>query len=245
MLSKEEQAKIGQLCQESSQAMEVCSLMNKQNQLQLSMVSHEIRNPVTLINSFLQLLGSSHPEITSYHYWTEITENMRFLRELLENLSAYNNSQKLSREEVSILSILKTVIADTEPTLSEKNINIQLKKDGAVPPFLMDRHRLRQVFLNLIRNSSEAIGESGGRITIHLTADLDQVTVRIQDSGPGIPEEFLDSLFDFFVTHKKNGTGLGLAISKNIVEAHGGTIEASAAEEGGAVFTICLPITYV
>ena len=128
MLSKEEQAKIGQLCQESSQAMEVCSLMNKQNQLQLSMVSHEIRNPVTLINSFLQLLGSSHPEITSYHYWTEITENMRFLRELLENLSAYNNAQKLSREEVSILSILKTVIADTEPTLSEKNITIQLKR---------------------------------------------------------------------------------------------------------------------
>ena len=60
---------------------------------------------------------------------------MRFLRELLENLSAYNNAQKLSREEVSILSILKTVIADTEPTLSEKNITIQLKKTALSRPF--------------------------------------------------------------------------------------------------------------
>lgn len=244
MLSKEEQLKIRQLCQESPQAMQVCNIMNEQNQLQLSMVSHEIRNPVTLINSFLQLLVSTHPEIKSYNYWSEITENMHFLRALLENLSAYNNSQKLDREEVSVLSILKTVIASTAPSLSEKNISIHLKKEGAIPPFLIDRNRLQQVFLNLIRNSSEALCESGGKIIICLTADVNEVTIQVQDNGPGIPDEYLETLFDFFVTHKKNGTGLGLAISKNIIEAHGGTIEASVPEEGGSIFTIRLPITF-
>lgn len=244
MFSKENETKIRQLCQESPQAMEVYNLMNSQHQLQMSMVSHEIRNPVTLINSFLQLLASSHPEVKSFSYWSDITENMGFLRFLLENLSAYNNSQKLNREEINIYQLLKTITANTTPTLSGQNISIQLKKEGAIPPFLLDRHKLHQVFLNLIRNSMEAIGESGGHIRIYLSGDLDTVTVHIQDDGPGIPEEFMDTLFDFSVTHKKNGTGLGLAIAKNIIEAHGGTIGAASPKEGGAVFTICLPVTY-
>lgn len=80
MLSREEYEKIHKLCQESPQAAEIQKMLQKENQLQLSMVSHEVRNPVTLINSFLQLMASSHPEVKDFPYWQDIMENMQFLR---------------------------------------------------------------------------------------------------------------------------------------------------------------------
>ena len=78
MLSREEYEKIHKLCQESPQAAEIQKMLQKENQLQLSMVSHEVRNPVTLINSFLQLMASSHPEVKDFPYWQDIMENMQF-----------------------------------------------------------------------------------------------------------------------------------------------------------------------
>ena len=248
MLSKEEQKTLNQLCHESPQAAQVRELLHKEKQLQISMISHEIRNPVTVINSFLQLIGSAYPEVRDSQYWQEIINNMQFLRFLLTQLSDYNNSQKLNRAEISLYRMLQSFIDSVRPTLSEQNIEISFQKHGAVPPFLLDREKLTQVFLNLIRNAAEAIAEMddrhGGTIAVTLTADFDYVTVSIRDNGPGIPAEYLPTLFDFFVTHKKDGTGLGLAICRNIIEAHGGTIEVASVLGEGAEFIIKLPIVY-
>lgn len=250
MLSKEEQNTLQDLCKKSPEAAQVYELLQKEKQMQLSMVSHEIRNPVTLINSFVQLLGTSYPEIKDSRHWLNLTNNLQFLRFLLAQLSDYNNSQKLNRTEFNLYIMLQSFIDSVRPTLQEQNIMITFEKEGAVPPFLMDREKLTQVFLNLIRNAAEAIEESHGenekegKIHITLTADFDKVTVSIRDNGPGIPNEYLPTLFDFFVTHKKEGTGLGLAICKNIVEAHHGTLTISSPPEKGAEFIITLPILY-
>lgn len=244
MLSKEEQETLQQLCKTSPEAAKVCELLHKEQQLQLSMVSHEIRNPVTLINSFLQLIGAAHPEVKEHPHWEDVMYNIHFLRFLLTQLSDYNNSRKLNRTEINIYRMLQSFINSVRTSLSDQNIQITFQKNGPVPPFLLDREKMTQVFLNLFRNAAEALGENGGEIKVTLTSDCETVTVSIRDNGPGIPEEYLPTLFDFFVTHKKEGTGLGLAICKNIVEAHNGTIKAISTPGEGAEFVIELPILY-
>ncbi|MGI6010156.1 MAG: two-component system sensor histidine kinase NtrB [Ruminococcus sp.] len=243
MLSRDEYEKIHKLCQESPQALEVQKLLRRENQLQLSMVSHEVRNPVTLINSFLQLMASSHPEVKDFAYWNDIMENMQFLRSLLSQLSEYNNAQKLNREEANLYPILQSFTESIRPALASQNISVTFRKEGPIPPFLLDRSKILQVLFNLARNAAEAIG-CNGCISITLSADLDTATIRVRDDGPGIPAEHQADIFDFFVTHKKDGTGLGLAIARSTVEAHGGTIGVSSIEGQGAEFTIRLPIVY-
>lgn len=244
MLSREEYEKIHKLCEESPQAAKVWKLMQQENQLQLSMVSHEIRNPVTLINSFLQLMASVRPEVKDFPYWQDITENMQFLRRLLASLSQYNNAWKLNREEANLYLILKSFTEQIRPALSEEHITVNFIKEGPVPPFLLDREKLLQVFLNLIRNAAEAMAGQGGTISITLSADTDTAVIRFRDDGPGIPAAYLSTLFDFFVTHKKDGTGLGLAIARSTIEAHGGTIGVSSIEGQGSEFIIRLPVVY-
>lgn len=248
MLSKEEQEKIQQLCEESPQAAQVRELLHKEKQLQLSMISHEIRNPVTLINSLTQLMGTTYPEITGSQHWSNLIENIQFLRVLLGQISDYNNSQKLKRTEFNLYRMLESYLNSIRYTLEEQNISLTFTKRGAVPAFLMDREKITQVFMNLIRNAAEALEEMGenhqGEIQVVMTADFDFVTVAIKDNGPGIPEEYLPTLFDFFVTHKKDGTGLGLAICKNIIEAHQGTMKVESKPGSGATFIIKLPILY-
>ena len=106
----------------------------------------------------------------------------------------------------------------------------------------LDTTQFRQLFLNLIRNAAEAM-PSGGTIKISLCFDGDFLTIRVQDTGCGIPAEDLPTLFDLFVTHKKNGTGLGLAICKEIVTAHDGTISVSSVPGEGSTFTVVFPFS--
>ena len=82
----------------------------------------------------------------------------------------------------------------------------------------------------------------GGTILISVSCDGDNVILQVQDTGCGIPEEYLPTLFDLFVTHKKNGTGLGLAICREIVSAHRGTISVESAPGQGTTFTVSLPV---
>ena len=82
----------------------------------------------------------------------------------------------------------------------------------------------------------------GGTIHIRLSCDGDFVTIKVEDTGCGIPEEYLPTLFDLFVTHKKNGTGLGLAICREIVTAHHGSISAQSVPGEGTTFTVMFPV---
>lgn len=248
MLSKEEQEMIQQLCETSPEAAKVRDLLHKEKQLQLSMISHEIRNPVTLINSLTQLMGTTYPEVKGSRHWNNLVDNIQFLRVLLAQLSDYNNSQKLKRTEFNLYRMLLSYVDSIRMPLAQQNINITFSKHGPVPAFLMDREKITQVLMNLIRNAVEALEEMDegheGEIHVALHADFDYVTVSIKDNGPGIPEEYLSTLFDFFVTHKQEGTGLGLAICKNIVEAHHGTLKVASVLGEGAEFIMKLPILY-
>jgi signal transduction histidine kinase len=243
MLTSEDYEKLNTFYEENQVFRELFQAIEKDHMLSLSKISHEIRNPVTLINGFLQLMASEHPEVKSWHYWNDVMENMGFLRELLTELSQYNNAGILRPTEASPYQVLHTVVTSLTPTFAEKQITIQLEKTTPIPPFMLDTTKLREVFLNLFRNAAEAMPQ-GGTITCSACCDGEVVTIEIRDTGCGISPEDLPGIFDAFVTHKKDGTGLGLAIASQVIRAHQGTIKAHSQEGEGTTFTIVLPILY-
>jgi signal transduction histidine kinase len=102
---------------------------------------------------------------------------------------------------------------------------------------------LRRVVINLVRNAMQAIGRAGGagRVVVRLGTDSGDLVLDVEDSGPGIPDDLREAVFDPYVTTRTDGTGLGLAIVKKIVVEHGGTIAASRSALGGAKLRIRLP----
>lgn len=243
MLTVKDIARIQDLSQNDKELADLFQKLEENQKFTVSKISHEIRNPVTLINSFLQLLESKNPAITQDTYWQKVMENMSFLRQLLDGLSTFNNSDRIVTEDCSPYRLLCKVIDSVSPTLNDSNINIQLIKLTPIPTIALDMIKMEQVFLNLIRNAKEALDEkSSGLITISIESDCSDVTIKISDNGSGIPPEYMDDLFVPFTTHKKDGTGLGLTICKRVIEAHSGTISVTSGIDAGSTFSIILPI---
>jgi two-component system sensor kinase FixL len=113
-----------------------------------------------------------------------------------------------------------------------------------VDPVLVDRVQIQQVLTNLMRNAMEAMRDSETRLlTVRIAKEGgDKVEIEVSDTGPGVPDDFLDRLFQPFATTKAGGMGIGLSISKRIIEAHGGTISARRNSHGGATFRFTLPV---
>lgn len=167
---------------------------------------------------------------------------MEYLKQLLEALSDYNNSSILHKEEFFLTPLLDSLVSSCGPALLP--IQISFEKTTAIPPSCFDRTKVRSAVLNLIRNAAEALKNCpDGRIRVVLSFDGTCFHIQVANNGPQIPSEHLETLFEPFITHKKEGTGLGLAIVKNVALAHNGTVSvASSAQE--TCFTIVLPLSY-
>ena len=190
-----------------------------QHQFMLSKISHEIRNPVTLVNSFLQILEDHHPELTEDSCWMKVMDNMDFLKKLLNEFSNFNNSEKITLQPVNLYRLFSSITDSTMPKLSEKGISIVLEKRSPIPLIPVDETKIRQLLLNLIRNAAESIEEKGA-ITCAIESDGKTITLSVTDTGCGILPEQQDQIFEPFTTFKQEGTGLGLPICKRIAEAH-------------------------
>jgi signal transduction histidine kinase len=129
------------------------------------------------------------------------------------------------------------------PSLRRQRVDLRTETAGGLPEVQVDPAKLRQVLVNLVQNAAEAMAESGGQVVVRATHfPLERaVVVAVEDDGPGIPAENLQSLFEPFFTTKFTGTGLGLSISKSLVEQHGGRIEVSSEPGRGTTFLIFLP----
>lgn len=210
----------------------------------LSTISHEIRNPVTLINSYLQLILASHPEIGSCKYWDTVNQEMLHLRSLLTSLSAFHNGLQLNPKEQSMTPWLTAYAKEAEAltqslAANSTSVTLECRIREELPVCLLDGEKLRQVLDNLIRNAVEA---GASRILLSAGTEPDVLVLCVSDDGCGIPPEKQQDLFRPFVTHKKDGTGLGLAIANRIITAHHGTL--SVHSEPGVLteFRITLPV---
>lgn len=170
-------------------------------------------------------------------------EDIQFMCSLLNDLSSFNNSSTLHHSVFSIEQLIKNVAVSFAISLDADGSDIEFTS-RVVPgmgDFTGDKIKLEEVLLNLLRNAREAVDKSG-RISLSAERQKDTVIIRCQDNGCGIPADIIDTIFDPFVTYKENGTGLGLSSSRQIIEAHGGSINVESAPETGTVFTVTLPV---
>lgn len=207
----------------------------------ISTISHEIRNPLTLVYSTLQLLESRHPEITSDRYWRAMREDIEYMKQLLEELSSLNHSAALSRSMFSFREFMEHLALSFASSCADTPIQFTSFLSPDLPAVCGDRTKLREVFLNILRNAAEAI-EQSGNIRLEAFVKGENIVVQIADSGCGISSEQQKTIFQPFVTYKSGGTGLGLAIAQRVIEAHGGQISLHSAVGKGTTFTVLLPV---
>ena len=221
---------------------EITKQSEKDFRFLLSRLSHEIRNPVTLINSELQLMASSHPELCSYRQWDSLMDNLEYVKELLKELSDFSHAQTVTLVPVNPAEFLTTVLS-----CQEKHSGLSGNPAGKymwntlLHLIFLDRIKMRQVIFNLIKNSCEAINQPGGKIIVNLTPADSGICICIKDNGCGMTHKQTENIFHPFITYKPEGTGLGLAVTAEIISAHHGQIRVSSTPGQGSAFYIYLP----
>ena len=208
--------------------------------LTIAKITHEIRNPLTLINSSLQLIEATHPEVKDFQFWSQTLEDVEYLNQLLDDLAAYSDSRRFFMCEVDLKDVFHTLDESLQPYILSHKKNFSVHLPAQLPPVFGNPIKLKQAFLNLLKNAFESTGENGC-VSLSARKYLDQIIVRVTDDGCGMTPEEMDTLFTPFSSHKADGTGLGLAIVSDTVERRGGTVTAANRPSGGAVFTVRWP----
>lgn len=204
-------------------------------------IAHEVRNPMTTVRGFLQMLGAK-PYFLDYKDYFEL-----MIEELDRANSIITEFLSLSRNKPIALSVqsLNTIITKLLPLLqadalrNEHNIMVKLEE---TPDIEMNEPEIRQVILNLARNGFESMS-AGGVLMINVYLEKNQVVMTFRDQGSGIPPEVFENVGKPFLTTKDKGTGLGLTVSYNIVYRHAGTISIETGTEG-TTFKVKLPISH-
>jgi two-component system NtrC family sensor kinase len=207
-------------------------------------VAHEINNPLTgiLTNSSLILEDLSTEDPHREDVEIIVRETIR-CREIVKRLLDFARQTKPQKKRTDLNALIDTIILLVRNQTSFRNIRIERQLHENLPEILCDSDQIQQVFVNIILNAAEAM-TGGGTLTIQSTlqGDGQSVTILFNDTGPGIPEDRRERIFDPFYTTKEHGTGLGLSISYGIVEQHGGTITVESTVGKGSTFTIQLPV---
>ena len=203
-------------------------------------ILHEIKNSITFINSSLQLVEKTHPEVTDYSYWNNATQELNSLKEMLIELSSARLCPDIHSVPICLKDFLTDFLAACAPFFEETQFRCEVTFSSALPGISGDPARLKRALFNLLKNSYEAMNRTG---TIHLSAYQQDSHIRLDltDYGGGIPPEYLPKLFTPFETTKTDGSGLGLLITKQIIEAHGGHLIIDSRPQDGCTFSILLP----
>ena len=209
-------------------------------------VAHELNNPLTTILGNSDLLLETETNETSRKRLALLQQDARKAAEIVKNLTYFSRPPAPGKSRLNLIEVVERTLNLHAYSLRKNNITVDFLRAEGLPYALGDPHQLMQVFLNLIVNAEQAIREvrDRGTLRIRLGKSDASVWVSFHDDGPGIPKENLPSIFDPFYTTKRpgRGTGLGLSICKSVVKEHNGTIEAANAPDGGAVFTVTLPV---
>ena len=219
----------------------------------LSHVSHELKTPLTSIKGFLQNMsdGLTGPvNDKQQRYLSRVLENserlIRMIEDLLDRTRIQTGRLELAPAEIDLAQAVADAVEQLRPLAQAKRQELE----AVLPPVPLivwaDRDRLFQIVTNLVQNAVKFTPESG-RIVVMVRQEGQRTAgITVRDTGPGIPQEFIDKVFDPFFKLKAQmrtkGLGLGLSIVRTLVELHGGVIEAHNAAAGGAEFSVTLPL---
>lgn len=234
MVEQERLAAIGQLC---------------------SVIAHEIRNPLGLIDLYAKLIETQVGQLelteTQQEKQDGLNKNIHLIREsiqslesILSELTNYSRPLELSYTSIDIVKLVSDVCDFYRPSYDEKQVNLILNESSVAGLTLeIDTGRVRQALINLLKNALE-ISQSGHKVTVSVDSrrNDDKVYIKVRDQGPGVDPKARQKLFTPYFSTKRNGTGLGLAHSRKILQAHGGSVELlSTSAEEGSVFALILP----
>src|SRR5271165_4912039 len=220
-----------------------------------AMLAHEIKNPLSGIRGAAQLLEQS-VEDDDRTLTRLICDEADRIVKLVDRMEVFSDERPVEREPVNIHVVLDHVKRLAQSGFA-RHIKFVEDYDPSLPPVLANRDQLIQVFLNLVKNAAEAIGENAGDgeislstafrpgVRLSLAGSKTRVSLPLEfcvkDNGPGVPEDLLPHLFDPFVTTKPSGSGLGLALAAKIIGDHGGIIECES-QSRRTVFRVLMPM---
>jgi len=200
-----------------------------------SRLAHDIRNPLTVLQTSTDILKSKYPEI--YEKETQkfdaISVAINRIEHQIKDVLGYLTTKNLNITQNNLSEILDSALSGIQIprkiTVNKSNNNIL---------FPCDFESMRIVFVNILHNAVQAMGESG-KIEIQISRDMENIFISFENSGPSIPDNIMPKIFDPLFTTKQEGTGLGLVSCKNIVDKHGGEI---AIKNNPTTFTVILPL---
>ncbi|MEW6179589.1 MAG: ATP-binding protein [Chloroflexota bacterium] len=214
----------------------------------MGVFAHEVLNPINNISTGLQILSR---RLGSEHSLQDLIQRMENdcerLHHQMEALKSYAKPYEPKQGLVDVKQLLQGILDRWRPRMERLNIQHVYQPAEKLPPVKGDWRALDQVFNNLISNAIDAMRESGGVLSVKITlsnqvSSHPHLEIAVSDSGPGIPDDIREKIFEPFVTTKSSGTGLGLSITKRIVTAHRGSITFSS-YPGGTVFRVFLPVS--
>lgn len=201
-----------------------------------SRIAHDLKNPLTILHTYADMLT---PEILSKldskdkEKWFRLQNSIFDMHRIIDDVLDFARTSEINKKKVSFLSILRLSMNHVRFSYG---IVIKLPENDVT--LNCDRRKIEGVMSNLINNAVYAL-DGQGEIDISLSSDSEFVTIKVKDSGPGIPDENMEKIFEPMFTTKNTGTGLGLVICKSIVEQHSGSISVS---NNPTTFTIKLPL---
>lgn len=203
-------------------------------------LAHEIRNPLTSVRGFIQLLQQK--QLGYNEYFNIILSEIDRTNKLIGDFLLLANPKEIQAELININCLINQTIYFMRPQALLHDIDICDQVDYSSTIVKGYQEELKQVFINLIKNAIEAINGKG-LITINTSVQDGQAVLKFQDNGEGIPKKIQSKIFDVLFSTKEMGTGLGLSLCKQIIERHNGKIEVSSKSGKGSTFTIHLPIS--
>jgi len=214
-------------------------------------IAHELRNPLAVQRANLEALQDGVYPLTPQNL-DPILEQNQLLTRLVDDLRtlalADSGMLDLRREATDLSELISHVVERSQSQANARQIKLNFLQGVLLPKLLIDPQRIDQILSNLLSNALRHTPD-GGQVTVSLGLQVQQAIIDIRDSGPGIPPDALESVFQRFYRADKSrsrsegGTGLGLTIARQLSEAHGGTLTAANHPQGGAVFTLKLPVS--
>jgi len=205
-------------------------------------VAHEINNPLTGVLTYSSFLLKRAEDAETREDLEIIVRETKRCRQIVKNLLDFARQARPNKSDVDLDGVIRRALEILRNRLTLEGVSVDVDVARDLPSIKADRDQLVQVLVNLIVNAADALGKTGGTITIRSAKAAGGVVLEVADNGCGINSENLNKIFDpFFSTKGHEGTGLGLAVVWGIVNEHGGAIEVASNTGRGTVFTIRLP----
>ena len=217
--------------------------LQKEKRLKTSIfkLTHELKNPLAVCNGYLEMMDLSNESKTK-RYFSILKDEIKRSLTIINDFSSFGKIKKIEKEELDVYYLLDEIKETLKPLFINNCAEIIIKDDDKDIYFEGDYSRLKQVFINLLKNSLEA-KKNKETISIIIKAKelKEKIKITIKDNGCGMTKEQLEHIGDVFYTTKENGSGLGLSYCREIIELHGGNINFKSIKDKGTTVTLYFP----